>query len=170
MKKVKLPQRKISGGIIFLIVAVLIYAVVLIINPQIASSSFASLISLFKSVWAILLFVFVVLFLINLFVKPEKIEKHLGQTSGIKGWFYTLGASAIISVPPYVLYPILGDLKKHGMKNSLIAAFMYNRNIQIAFVPAMIYYFGLRYTIIFAFYIILFSIVSGFIVGKLASK
>lgn len=164
-----MKKQKIPAGIIFLAIVTIIYALTGLINANLFLNSLHKFADILKSVVPILLFVFVVLFVINYFINPKKIERHLGETSGIKGWVYTLVASAVISIPPYVLYPVLGDLKKHGMKNSLIAAFMYNRNVQIAFIPAMIYYFGWLYTCVFAFYIIVFSVISGIVVGKFAS-
>jgi hypothetical protein len=50
--------------------------------------------------------------------------------------------------PPYLLYPMLAEFQMHGAKNSLLAAFLYKRNVKIHFLPVMIYYFGLRYSLI----------------------
>ncbi|MBW2540150.1 MAG: hypothetical protein JRE27_11165 [Deltaproteobacteria bacterium] len=76
----------------------------------------------------------------------------------------------LVSGPPYVLYPLLGELKKRGMTNSLLAVFLYNRNVKIPFIPAMIYYFGLKFTIILSVYIIIFSIMNGKIMEALTKE
>lgn len=163
-------KKKIPGGIKFLIIIVFIYAFIGVSNLNIFMNALNNFIKLAQNVLPILAFVFIFLVIMNKFINPEKIEKHLGENSGIKGWVYTLIASSLISLPPYILYPILGDLKKKGMKNSLIAGFMYNRNVQLVYIPAMIYYFGLIYTLIFSFYVIIFSILSGFVTGKLSNN
>jgi len=62
---------------------------------------------------------------------------------------------------------MLAEFRMHGAKNSLLAAFLYNRNVKIHFLPVMIYYFGLRYSLIVSVYIILFSVVKGLLIERL---
>ena len=114
----------------------------------------------------ILLLVFSVIFLVNLFLKPEVIKRHLGHDSGLKGWFYASIASIFIVSPPYVIFPLLGELKAHGMKYSLIAVFLSNRNVSPAFLPVTAYYFGLPFTVIISCYILLFSVFAGLVMGQ----
>jgi uncharacterized membrane protein YraQ (UPF0718 family) len=118
----------------------------------------------------ILAFVFFMLFIINLVINPEKIKRHLGHDSGFKGWIYASLGSIFISGPPYVLFPILAELKKHGMKDSLIATFMNNRNVQLPYLPVMIFYFGVPFTIIVSAYILIFAVINGMIIGEVMDK
>jgi uncharacterized membrane protein YraQ (UPF0718 family) len=60
---------------------------------------------------------------------------------------------------------MLAELRKHGMKDSLIAAFLYNRAVKIPLIPVMIYYFGWLFTALIMIYMIAFSIINGLIVG-----
>ncbi len=50
------------------------------------------------------------------------------------------------------------------MKSGLIAAFLYNRAIKIPLLPLMVYYFGTRFVLIFTCYIVVASIVQGWII------
>jgi hypothetical protein len=46
----------------------------------------------------ILAFAYVVVFLINYFIKPEYIKRHLGHDSGIKGWVSSVsGKNSLIA-------------------------------------------------------------------------
>ena len=76
----------------------------------------------------------------------------------------------LIVGPPYILYPILGDLKKQGMKNSLIAAFINNRSVQPVFMPVMAHYFGLSFTIIVFVLTFIASFPSAILTDKLSRK
>ena len=77
----------------------------------------------------------------------------------------------IISTGPiYLWYPLLSDLKEKGMKDSFIAAFLYNRAVKIPLMPMMIFYFGIRFTVILTIYIVIFSMINGFCVEKLLFK
>lgn len=115
----------------------------------------------------LLLLVFIFSIFINLFLSKERIKKIFGKKIGFKAYLYAIISGILISGPPYVLYPLLGELKKKGMKNSLLAVFLYNRNVKIPFLPVLIFYFGLKYSFFLSFYIIIFSIISGFLINVL---
>jgi hypothetical protein len=75
-------------------------------------------------------------------LSPSKINKHLGKNSGVKGWLYAIAGGIFISGPPYKIY----------------------------FLPAIIYYFNLRYAVILSIYIILFSILNGILLEFIISE
>lgn len=162
-------MKKLPSSVIFLFTVLGVYALVALLSPPLFNIALTNFLKMAKSVFPILAFVFLVLVVINL-LGTDRISRHLGEGSGVKGLIYTLAASAVISMPPYLLYPVLENLKKKGMKTTFIASFLYNRNVQIAFVPAMVYYFGLKFTIIFGFYVIIFSILSGLLTERLMGK
>ena len=151
----------------FLAAVLAAYLVTAIIDLSTARNAAINFLEMFAKILPILIFIIIVMTLVNTYFTKERTEKFLGHKSGIQGWIYTIIASFFIIGPPYILYPFLGTLKKRGMKNSLLAAMMYNRNIKIYFLPAMIYYFGLKFTIIISIYIILFSIITGKFIEKI---
>lgn len=163
-------MKKLSGGTKLLLAMVAIYIIAGLINSQYASSALQHLWKNIIEIIPILILAFAAVFIINLFVNPERIKRHLGNDSGFRGWVYASLGSILLSGPPYVVFPILGELKKHGMKYSLISVFMNNRNVQPPYIPVMIYYFGLPFTIIVSVYIMIFAILNGMIVGRIMDK
>ena len=161
---------KVSGRTKFLIIILLVYLIVGVINPALSLNALRYFWGMLPKVLPVLALVFIILFFTNMLLSPSKINKHLGKNSGVRGWLYAIAGGIFISGPPYMLYPMLGELKKHGARNGLIATMLYNRNVKIYFLPAIIYYFNLRYAVILSIYIILFSILNGilleFIVGE----
>jgi len=149
---------------------VALYAVIALFNFSYISESSTNAISAFIKLIPLLVFVFLVIFIVNYFLNPETIKKHLGHDSGMKGWLYAILGSMLITAPPYVTFPMLKELKKHGMKYSLIAVFMNNRHVQPALLPVMAYYFGLSFTMIISVYILIFAVVNGIIIGRLLDK
>ena len=160
------PKQKISGGIKFFLAVLIVYFIVALFNAETVKIAFLNFLQIIWKIIPILTIVFLAMVLINLYFTKERTEKYFGQQSGIRGWIYVVISGILISGPPYTLYPFLGELKKHGMKNSLLAVFLYNRNVKIPFIPVMIYYFGLGFTVIMSFYIIAFSILNGVLVEK----
>ena len=68
--------------------------------------------NLLLKILPLLVFVFLVTFIINLFVKPKKLVRYLGKESGIKGWIIAIVSGILSSGPIYVWYPLLKDLKE----------------------------------------------------------
>ena len=108
--------------------------------------------------------------LINYFLKPEKIMKYFGEDSGIKGIFYTLLGGIISHGPMYAWYPMLDDMRKHGLKFGLIAAFMYARAVKLPLLPFMVGLFGLPFTIIVNIYILIFAVFQGKVIDFLIEE
>ncbi|MFC1615272.1 hypothetical protein ACFL2L_00565 [Patescibacteria group bacterium] len=161
---------KISGGIKFLSAVLVVYIIVAIFNIDLCKKSLIDFWGMFIKIIPLLLFVIVIMAIVNLFFTEKRTKKYLGESSGIKGWIFAIISGILISGPPYLLFPLLGDLRNHGMNDSLLAVFLYNRNVKIQFLPVLIYYFGLKFAIILSLYIILFSILNGIIVGRLTNK
>lgn len=157
----KRETKKLSGRVKFLCCVLILYAVTAFFSPDTVKDALVYFGMIVIKVIPLLGMVFGFLFLVNLYVDPGWIKKHIGAKSGIRGWFYAVISGILISGPPYMVYPMLGELKKYGARNGLIAAMLYNRNVKPQFLPAMVYYFGITYTVTLSAYIILFSILNG---------
>ncbi|SDW16437.1 hypothetical protein [Methanohalophilus halophilus] len=140
-----------------------IYLVVYFTSPTLFHESLLENYSIFLRIIPILALVFVFIFLFNLFLKPDKIKKHLGKEAGMKGWVFSIVAGILSTGPIYVWYPLLSDLKEKGMRTSFMGTFLYNRSVKLPLLPIMIYYFGFIYTLILTIYIILTSIIVGYL-------
>ncbi len=156
-----------SGGMKFLIVVLAVYLIFVFLNFSAAENASSNFLKMLVEIIPILAVVFVIMILVNMYFTRERIGKYLGAESGARGWIYAIISGVLVSGPPYVLFPLLGDLKKGGMKNSLAAVFLYNRNVKIPFFPVLVYYFGLSFSIILSTYIIIFSVLNGKIIGWL---
>ena len=99
--------------------------------------------------------------IMNYIVNPKTIAKYVGEESGIKGWLLSISAGILSHGPIYVWYPLLKDLRNHGMRIGLIAVFIYNRAIKIPLLPLMIYYFGLMFVVVLTIYMIIASVIQG---------
>jgi uncharacterized membrane protein YraQ (UPF0718 family) len=163
-------SKKLTGGMKLLFIVLALYFIVGIFNLQLAKEAAFSFFYMLLKIIPILFIVFIVMIGADIYFTKEKTGRFVGNESGIKGWIYAIISGILISGPPYILYPLLGNLKKRGMKNSLLAALLYNRNIKIPFIPVMIYYFSLKFTIVISVYIIIFSIFNGILVSVIVEK
>ena len=163
-------KKKISGGIKFFLGMALIYLVMWFYKPEFMIPVLSDFGRSFVRIIPMLGVVYFIMFLINFFVSSENIQKHLGKESGIRGWAYSILAGIFIPSPPYVVFPLLGEFQKRGMRNSLIVLFLYSRNLQITFLPVMIFYFGFAFSITIYIYAFIFAIVSGLVIGKVLDR
>ena len=158
------------GGVIFLLVVMCLYALVFLVNTELALNALAFATRLLYRMLPVLLLVFALIFVSNLLVKPGWIRANVGRDSGLRGWAVAV-VGGILSVGPiYVWYALLRDLKTKGMRTALIAVFLYNRGIKLPLLPLMIHYFGVAYTLVLATYMTLFSLLSGILVEKIVDR
>lgn len=157
---------KISGGLKFLILIILLYLVCMIFNFDLCITAFNNFSGLLKKILPVILIVFALMFFSNLLLEAKKIAKYLGHKSGISGFLLSIVFGILSTGPIYMWYPLLADFKEKGMKDSLIATFLYNRAIKIPLLPIMIYYFEIKLVIILSLYMIIFSVINGILIEK----
>ncbi|MFX1555438.1 MAG: hypothetical protein ACFFBV_16050, partial [Promethearchaeota archaeon] len=141
-------SEKVGGSGIFLLSISIIYVTLGIIDIQVTRNAIWVLGGLILRIFPVLALVFGIMFLTNLLFEAEGIVRMLGGGSGLRGWIFAVLGGIISSGPIYMWYPLLGDLKEKGMRESLISAFLYNRAIKIPLVPMMVHYFGWPFAVI----------------------
>jgi uncharacterized membrane protein YraQ (UPF0718 family) len=167
MKKI-LEQFGFEGA--FFLVALIAYGVLALYDSNLLKNALSTLAGLTARIVPVLLLVFGIMFLTNLFFESNRVIRFLGEGSGLRGWMLAIGGGIVSSGPIYLWYPLLSDLKEKGMKNSLIAAFLYNRAVKIPLLPMMVYYFGWPFALILSIYQVLFSVANGILVQFLCRE
>jgi uncharacterized membrane protein YraQ (UPF0718 family) len=99
----------------------------------------------------------------------KSFARHLGKDSGVRGWLIALGAGILSHGPMYAWYPMFEEIKSHGVRYGLIAAFFYARSIKVPLLPIMVDYFGLAFTVILTLYILLAAWLQGLLIEWLCS-
>ena len=123
---------KVGFGGAFLLLSVIAYVILGIYDFALLRNALYALAGLIARIAPVLLLVFGMMFLTNLFFEGNRIARFLGKGSGLRGWMVAIAGGIASSGPIYMWYPMLSDLKEKGMKDSLIAAFLYNRAVKIA--------------------------------------
>ena len=147
-----------------------IYIISAILNPTKTTESIQYVLNTIKKIIPILIIVIIFMGLSNYFLNPKKVTKYVGEGSGIKGYLIAITTGIISHGPIYVWYDLLANLKQKGMKNGLIAVFLYNRAIKIPLLPMLIYYFGLKYSITLLITMMIASIIQAKIIDTIIQK
>lgn len=166
----KLKYSPSYGGWWFLLAVLLLHLGVRIIAPTISTESLDYFVKVLYKLLPSFGLMFFLLWLFNLFTNPQQVSRYLGLHSGLKGWIFAIAGGIISMGSMYLWYPLLQNLKAKGMRTSLLASFLYSRAIKIPMLPFMVHYFGILYTVIFVFNIVLSSIASGLMMEHIVKK
>ena len=174
-KKQKKETEKVKGKTemshsqwYFFAAVMILSIIIFFIKPEAFDPGLQYFLDIIKKIIPIIIFVFILMFFINLLIKPKQLVKYLGKKSKSKlGWPLAIITGIISTGPIYMWYPLLNDLQKKGVRNGFIAAFLYNRAIKPALIPLIIFYFGLVFTIVLTIVMIMASVLQGLIVEKI---
>lgn len=151
----------------FLLGVIIIYIIIALVKPDAIMPSLEFFLDIILKIIPIFILIFVLMIIINRFVRTKKLMKYFGKKAGLKGWVAAIITGIISTGPIYMWYPLLNDLQKKGVRNGLVATFLYNRAVKIPLLPLMIFYFGLVYTIILTVIMMIASVFQGLIVEKI---
>jgi uncharacterized membrane protein YraQ (UPF0718 family) len=90
---------------------------------------------------------FVLMFLVNLFMKPAHIARFMGAGAGLKGILFSTSAGILSTGPVYAWYPLLKSLSEKGASAFHLANFLSSRAVKPYLLPLMVYYFGWTFTL-----------------------
>lgn len=169
-KSMKRNKPKNRSGLVMLGVVVVMYLVTFTLNADAGTEALKAAWKIVKMIAPILVAVFFLMSLLNTFIDSKSISKHLGEESGIRGWMIALVGGVLSHGPAYIWYPILSDLRKHGARDGLVIAFFYTRSIKLPWLPLMISYFGLAFTVVLTILVILGAWIQGWIADKLTER
>ncbi len=148
-------------GIYFLSFIIFLYLLIYVFFPEKVQQSLMASLNLLIKLLPLIVVVIFIMGIVDYVMKPKAVMRHMGEGSGKKAWLLAISTGIIIHGPGYAWYPLLKDLKEHGMRDGLVAAFLYSRAIKLPLLPMMVYYFGLKFTIILVVYMLLASILEG---------
>lgn len=167
MKSERPAGRGGIGGWVFLAVVLVIYGATALVDYELVLRAITVFTQLLEKVLPVLALVLVLIFAIDLLLNPKRVEKYLGRSSGILGWLAAIVVGILSTGPVYAWYAVLHDLRQKGMRTSLVAVVLYSRAVKLPLLPLLVYYFGLGYTMVLAFYLIGFSIIGGLLIERI---
>jgi uncharacterized membrane protein YraQ (UPF0718 family) len=147
-----------------------VYGILFAVMPDKASMALRSSGHVFLNISVPLFVVFILMLVLNLFLKRAQTAKFIGKGVGIKGIILTATAGIISIGPIYAWYPLLKELREKGVGNTLIAIFLGSRAVKPFLLPIMIAYFGWTYVLILTVFTILGSLGVGYCVGALVKE
>lgn len=160
-------RKKGWGGWLFLALVAMAYAVTALLDSDIAVRALDFSGNVVWQVLPVLVLVFLLLFAVDLLIKPDWIRRNLGREATAKGWLFAIAGGVLATGPVYAWYALMGELREKGMDAPLAAVFLYSRAVKLPLLPLMVHYFGATYTAILCLYLLGFSVVNGVMMRRL---
>ena len=160
--KVRLPR-----VLLFPLSVLALYGILYALYPDRTVRALTGSGNIFLSILVPLALVFVLMLVLNLFLKPAHIARFLGKGAGARGVILAAAAGIVSMGPIYAWYPLLRELRAKGAGNSMLAIFLGNRAVKPLLLPIMVSYFGWLYVILLTLLTMAGSIGVGYAVGFL---
>ena len=115
-------KRKVKGhyGVYFLVFIVVVYLFLFLFKPEEIQNSLKATGDLLIQIVPIFLLVIFFMGITNYFILPKTVSKYLGKESGTRGWMLAVSAGVLSHGPVYAWYPLLKELRRHGMRSGLL--------------------------------------------------
>ncbi len=152
---------------IFPLAVAIVYLILYLLMPERTVQALVASARILVQVAFPLVIAFVLMVVLNLFIKPAHVSRFLGSKAGLKGVTISTLAGMISTGPIYAWYPLLQDLRERGASDFHIANFLGNRAVKPFLLPVMLFYFGWQLTLILNVLLIAGAIVVASLVSLL---
>lgn len=174
MKSVTNEKPRKKGEILSILLFVLFTVFVsisYIINYEDGEKTGLAFISVMWEMLKILPFAFILIGLFEAWIKKETVIKHLGEQSGIKGYFWVLLLAGFSVGGLFVAFPLADTLFKKGASLKVIFAYLgFAGTIRIPMTIFEISFLGLPFTVTRLVVTIPLFLLIGIVLGTILKK
>ena len=114
---------------------------------------------LINQILIVLIIVFVFMFLLNLLLQKDTVKDKIKNSTNSTKYIFSIIWWIFSTGPVYMWYPFLKKLNNHWLNYGHISSFIYARAVKMPFLAIMIFYFWLKYTIIFNIVLIFLALI-----------
>ncbi|MFW6384247.1 MAG: hypothetical protein ACOCZC_02495 [Halodesulfurarchaeum sp.] len=147
-----------------------LYLLVYLVAPGEAVPALEGSFGILRRILPVLVLVTGLLGVSHAFLSPEAVARAVGEAAGPRGYLVAAVGGVLSHGPVYAWYPLLRDLRAAGMREGLIAVFLYNRAVKLPLIPLFLMYFELRYGIVLLGLMAAASVLQGLIVDRLVES
>lgn len=131
-----------------LLIVLLLYLWAWQANPEKAIRALLSGGSLFLSVTVLIIAVFSLVGLIQVWIGRDLIARTLGREGGLRGLLVAVGCGAILIGPPYVIFPLLMSLRRMGARWAVVAIVLAAYALKPQMLPIEAEFLGLPFALV----------------------
>lgn len=126
----------------------LIYLWAWLAAPHKAAAALLAGLNLFGSVALLIVAVFALVGLLQVWIGREVIAAVLGREGGLKGLLIAVGCGALLIGPPYVIFPLLMSLRRLGARWAVVAIVLAAYALKPQMLPIEAEFLGLPFALV----------------------
>jgi len=153
-----------------IIAVIALYVFLRIFLPDKASVALSLSWHTFASVALIILSVFVLIGLVQAWLKEETIAKKLGQGSGLKAIIVSALFGSILVGPLFAIFPLLKSLMERGARTAVVIAMLTTWAVKIPMIPIEVKFLGPEFVALRVVLILLLAIPVSLAIEKIISR
>jgi uncharacterized membrane protein YraQ (UPF0718 family) len=136
----------------------LLYIWAFIFSPERATRALGDGMSVFLTVCVLILAVFCLIGLLQVWIGRDRIVHALGHESGFKGLLLAVLCGTLLLGPPYVIFPLLYEIKRQGARWAVISTVLTCYAIKVQMLPVEAGFLGWPFTMARTFITLLIAI------------
>jgi uncharacterized membrane protein YraQ (UPF0718 family) len=147
-----------------------LYAYAFAVAPQRAANALQIGTSTFVSVTLLIVSVFGLVGLLQVWISRELIVKLLGREGGIKGLLIATLCGTVLIGPAYIIFPLLMSLQKQGARWAVITIVLTSYAVKVQMIPVEVGFLGWHFSLARAVITIALAIPTGLLVEALMER
>ncbi len=153
----------------YLIAVGLIYLLVGVYLPRKASTALSATWHTVSSVVLIIVSVFILIGLVQVWIKEDMIADKLGEGSGIKAMVLAALFGSILVGPLFAIFPLLKSLLNRGARVGVIVVMLTTWAVKIPMLPLEVKFLGPYFTILRVGLVLVLSVPVSMLVEKIVT-
>lgn len=160
------PKNKIKKLLIIFAAIIIIFSVLAIFYPEKSATGRKISFNYLKEIILIFPAVLILMGLADVWIPQEKVEKYLGNNSGIKGLLLSIFMGTLPTGPVFIAFPLASDLLKKGasIMNVIVLLGAWG-SLKVTQIGVEIHFLGIE----FAFYRVILTLIGIITIGFLTS-
>lgn len=153
-----------------LIFTISLYIYAFTVAPERAANALQIGSSIFISVILLIVSVFGLVGLLQVWISRELIVKLLGREGGFKGLLIATLCGTVLIGPAYIIFPLLMSLQKQGARWAVITIVLTSYAVKVQMIPVEIGFLGWPFSLARALVTIALAIPTGLLVEALMER
>ncbi len=153
-----------------LLLTIALYLWALAVAPERAANAFSIGANTFVSVLLLVIAVFGLVGLLQVWISRELIVRLLGREGGIKGLLVAALCGTLLIGPAYIIFPLLMSIQKQGARWAVITIVLTSYAVKLQMIPIEVGFLGWPFSLGRAAVTIALAIPTGLLVEALMDR
>ncbi|MDA3904348.1 MAG: permease [Desulfuromusa sp.] len=149
---------------------ILIYALVFLTNPERAGRALFTAATTFSSVLLLIIAVFSLVGLLQIWISRDVIVRLLGREGGIKSLVIAALCGTLLIGPAYIIFPLLMEIQKRGARWAVITIVLTSYAVKLQMIPLEVEFLGWPFALGRALVTIALAVPIGLLVEAVMEK